>query len=230
MWTCAACSMCCEARKSRYDGSYPGRGVQKRGTGGHAWGCTQERRHSPGAGTGCQGAPASVGARLLTRGLAAASSPRCVRLSGQECRHDHTSHCHTIDLHIRRTAHGLWHKDVWHHFMRWHYCPRPDCAGATAWRTLRPQWLLTGAKSTRSVSQSSPPPAEHAQTGLRASAGGAGLQAGGLHGSPSQSCTASGPSRGCLDGCAGCAALHAPALLCCVPAQLRLAPVHVQTV
>ena len=110
-----ACTCCCtdaissEAEKRKCVGSYPGGGVEKRSTGGHAWGCTQERRHSPHAGTGCQGAPASVGACLLSRGPAAASSPRCARLSGQEYRHGHTSHRCATTSHIGRTAHGLTH-------------------------------------------------------------------------------------------------------------------------
>lgn len=212
-------------------GSYPGRGIEERSTGGHAWGCTQERRHSPHAGTGCQGAPASAGARLLSRGPAAASSPRCVRLSGQECRHGHTSHCHTFNPYLGGAAHGL-----------------KDAASMAFSERVAQQSLLRAllhrsngmAHTQQTVAshrrhkaqtlcyQSSLAPAEHAQRGLRASAGGACLQAGGLQGSPSQSCTASGPSRRCLDGCAGCVAPHAPALLCCAPAHQLLAPVHVQ--
>ncbi len=228
---CCTDAISCDTKTSRRIGSHPGIWVKKRGSGGHAWGCTQERCHSPRAGTGCQGAPAPVGARLLSCGLAAASSPRCMRLSGQECRHGHTSHCHTINPHLGGAAHGL--KD----------------AASMAFSEKAAQQSLLRALLHRSngmahtqdtvashrrhkaqtlCSQSSLAPAEHAQRGLRASAGGACLQAGGLHGSPSQSCTASGPSRRCVDGCAGCVALHAPALLCCAPAQQLLAPVHVQ--
>ena len=44
---------------------------------------------------------------LLSRGPAAASNPSCVRLSGQECRHGHTSHCHTISFYLGGAAYGL---------------------------------------------------------------------------------------------------------------------------
>ena len=228
---CCTDAISCEAKKRRCVGSYPGRRVEKRSTGGHAWGCTQERRHSLRAGTGCQGAPAPVGVRLLSRGLAAASSPRCERLSGQECSHGHTSHCHATTLDIGWSGHRLEGRSKYGII----------CKSGTAVTAmgLATQKRWHGAYSGHSRPSQAPKthvqdvksylaPAEHAQRGLQASAGGVCLQVGGLHGFLFLSCTASGLSMRRLDGCAGCVALHAPALLCCVLAQQLLAPVYVQ--